>query len=347
MRKPPSLSALRVPVLSALWLAAATGALGGCESSLTLAETGHDDCGPGGECAPGYVCQSATNKCVSESTTITSGTGAAAGSGTSSAGGGTGSKGTGAGGTASTGGATSSSSAGGSGGATACPEDTTNCGGSCVDVSSDPTHCGDCQTTCGAPVSGADTGQATCESASCDVSCGGAATECAVEGGEACVDTKTDSRHCGACGVACAPGTKCVNSGCVAACGPGLTSCGGQCVNLQTAHQHCGTCATKCTTALGGLPACSKGSCQSACAAGLTACAAGILGEKSCANLQVDPKNCGACDNECASGQLCVMGQCEGFLYAAACWECGNGNAFPQCCTSGGQTICVTGDCPQ
>ena len=30
-----------------------------------------------------------------------------------------------------------------------------------------------------------------------------------------------------------------------------------------------------------------------------------------CANLQVDPNNCGACGNKCKPGQVCNSGKCE------------------------------------
>jgi hypothetical protein len=79
-----------------------------------------------------------------------------------------------------------------------CPAGTTACGTfpdiSCVNLRTDPFHCGSCLNRCLA-------GQTTC---------------CAVglfDQGE-CVDTQTDLRHCGGCGIACDPGRTCISGLC-------------------------------------------------------------------------------------------------------------------------------------
>src|SRR6266446_5982250 len=56
-----------------------------------------------------------------------------------------------------------------------------------------------------------------------------------------------------------------------------------------------------------------------ACVGGTTAC-----GDK-CIELDVDPKNCGACGKACAAGEMCSAGKCATFCQTGymAC----NGNA--------------------
>ncbi|MAC25698.1 MAG: hypothetical protein CMH59_04345, partial [Myxococcales bacterium] len=71
--------------------------------------------------------------------------------------------------------------------AVGCPTGQVECSGECVDVGSDPDHCGACGTSCGA-------GE-VCSEGSCGLSCGGATpTLC----GDRCVDTTSDRNHCGA-----------------------------------------------------------------------------------------------------------------------------------------------------
>jgi hypothetical protein len=69
----------------------------------------------------------------------------------------------------------------------------TNCDGSCVDLATDPRHCGDCNVMCQMA------GGQFCEEGSCEC---GELTDC--DG--VCVDLTTNPDHCGACDVS-APAT--------------------------------------------------------------------------------------------------------------------------------------------
>lgn len=98
------------------------------------------------------------------------------------------------------------------------------------------------------------------------------------------------------------------------ACGAGLTGCpsgdGGQaCVDLQTDPANCGACnAPPCLGAV-----CSGGKWASDCGGGDTLCEltpdAACPGFY-CANTGSDPKNCSACNIQCAPGLVCSGGQC-------------------------------------
>ncbi|GEM_PF-2559165 len=61
-----------------------------------------------------------------------------------------------------------------------------------------------------------------------------------------CVDTRSDSSHCGGCGMVCPVGQVCSDSRCVVSCAAGKTNCSGNCVDLQTSLQHCGGCGNVC-----------------------------------------------------------------------------------------------------
>ena len=115
------------------------------------------------------------------------------------------------------------------------------CGGpSCIDVSSDPLHCGGCDTPC---PSGAPCVDGTCQ-------CPPPQTACGTE----CVDTISDPSHCGGCDLPC--DMFCLAGSCVADCG-GLQACGGACVDTQTNPAHCGGCDQPCDAG----EACDAGAC--------------------------------------------------------------------------------------
>ena len=81
-----------------------------------------------------------------------------------------------------------------------CRDDEEYCGGVCVDLATDPHHCGECRGVCG---SGFD-----CVDGAC--SCAEGKTDC----GRACADLDSNPNHCGECGQACGPGFACVNGEC-------------------------------------------------------------------------------------------------------------------------------------
>ena len=140
-----------------------------------------------------------------------------------------------------------------------CPE------AGCVDLASDPNHCGQCNTVCetadaggleagndnnpdagvpsdasfdGAPWS---TGTATCTNKACGVTCPGNQTLC-TDG--ICYDTNRFHDHCGSCGTACQSTEYCTTGHC---CGVGTEWCGSSCLSVLTDPSNCGACGNVCT----------------------------------------------------------------------------------------------------
>ena len=88
-----------------------------------------------------------------------------------------------------------------------------HCGLACVDLQTDPSHCGACGHAC---LTGG-----SCVAGSCV--CAAGLTIC----GARCVRPGTDGPECGICR-------------------PGLRVCDGRCVNLRSDAQHCGACFARC-----------------------------------------------------------------------------------------------------
>ncbi|WP_437835320.1 MXAN_6577-like cysteine-rich protein [Sorangium sp. So ce1153] len=116
------------------------------------------------------------------------------------------------------------------GGVEECGEGETACGTSCVDLETNPRHCGKCDDPCAE-------GQ-VCTDGACG--CADGLTDC--DG--ACVDVQSDRTHCGSCEASCSPTQLCAEGACT--CSAELTDCGGSCANLQTSELHCGSCETAC-----------------------------------------------------------------------------------------------------
>jgi hypothetical protein len=138
----------------------------------------------------------------------------------------------------------------------ACPVmcgDLTKCGDACVDVTSDPAHCGSCDTVC-------DAGK-LCEDRKCVPDCGDS-TRC----GDVCVDLRTNVDHCGECSKPCPRPTGdgkavCRANKCAVTCDDGEPPCGETCCkgpspNHVMTCQDDKTCVARC---LGITATCSDG----------------------------------------------------------------------------------------
>lgn len=203
------------------------------------------------------------------------------------------------------------------------------CNDGCVDPSTDPDHCGGCGNQCDAGV--------TCVSGNC--ACAAGAITC----NGACVDPAADPDHCGGCGNGCSDLQYCDAGNC--ACKPGLTAVGNGCVDTSSDPSNCGDVGNQCG---GGTPSCQNGACVAGCNGGLTDCG------DACVNLDNDPLYCGACDQSCNAAEVCVDGECRDWAVAFGCNSCPCPSQcqgdFGQCCPYPGDPdviICVdAGGCP-
>ncbi len=140
-----------------------------------------------------------------------------------------------------------------------------------------------------------------------DIVCDAGLDACAADGGSVCVDTRTDPRHCGACGRACCPGQFCAGGMCVLGCPAGQTVCTPAgatcptCFDTSVSPAHCGMC-------------------NNPCAAGQT-CVAGRCTGPGCAAVTEPPPPMGVCDGR---GRIA----CELWAQGIAG---GNPNATAQC----------------
>lgn len=199
----------------------------------------------------------------------------------------------------------------------------------CIDLNSDPSHCGSCTHNCG---------DGTCSSGTCSCNAGRSRCTNLVSGEGECIDLQTNTHHCGSCDVQCSSGRRCVNGTCTCpssvdlntdprncgrcdnvcplystcvggrcTCDTGFMMCGSQCVNTMLDSSNCGACGTTCTSPT----PCTGGSCR--CPAGMTLCTTGTA--PGCLNLNSNPFNCGACGHVCSpmfggSPRYCEGGQC-------------------------------------
>lgn len=117
------------------------------------------------------------------------------------------------------------------------------CGTACVDTTSDPNNCGDCDVVCTTGV---------CINSLCG--CNPPLVDC----GGTCVNLTNDPAHCGDCTIVCATGI-CQASSCV--CPTPLVDCSGACIDTKNDPDHCGDCTTVCPTGV-----CQDSACQGASA---------------------------------------------------------------------------------
>jgi FG-GAP-like repeat len=146
---------------------------------------------------------------------------------------------------------------------------------------------------------------------------------CASSDGLVCVDSSTDPRNCGACGLACGPGESCsgarcmcTGDGCAAQCDPNLLACAGgdgkRCVDPTTDPKNCGACRLECAqdqVCRGARCVCTGDACATGCQAPLAACV-DDRGLSECLDLATSRDHCGSCETSCASDEACEQGEC-------------------------------------
>ncbi|AKU95348.1 Tryptophan synthase alpha chain [Labilithrix luteola] len=201
----------------------------------------------------------------------------------------------------------------------------------CVDLKTDMKNCGACRSPCtdssqGACATPPPHTKTTCAGGTCGHSaCERGWTDCDNDLGKGCESngcetlTDFDSKNCGACGHACAPGQRCINNrddgkGPRCLCAPNETLCDViKCVDLTNDVDHCGACGNRCPgwAAPNSTSVCNAGICDTQCKEGFGDCD----GDKSngCeTNVMVDETSCGACGHRCdtAAGQPCFQGAC-------------------------------------
>jgi len=221
----------------------------------------------------------------------------------------------------------------------ACEADFADCDGvpetGCeVNTDTDSRHCGGCGITC--------TGFEVCEDGACECArgtlgtrlncseCGDTCTSgrdcfetddsteedkkyvCRCPDGEVqcngrCVETESNDRHCGGCGMPCGQGAACI---------------GGVCECADDASTDCRHPQACC----GSLGCQSDPMCPNIqCGPGTVKC-----GNTCVSDILSDPFHCGACGNACSADEVCVQGECR----------CGNDPATAELCS--GPFVCRT-----
>ena len=120
--------------------------------------------------------------------------------------------------------------------------ETCGAGALCVDLATDPAHCGACENACPETSS--------CIDGTC--TCPGGESIC----NATCVDLMSDPANCGACSTDCGA-LFCLEGQCSSDCGD-LSECSGACVDLLNDSANCGTCGSVC----GAGSSCVGGQCQ-------------------------------------------------------------------------------------
>jgi hypothetical protein len=183
--------------------------------------------------------------------------------------------------------------------------------------------------------------QFTCSEGACKLECNAAtgAKDCDGLVDNGCESSLLDPTNCGACGVVCAVGERCIwqdekltEVGC--GCPPGKVDCG-TCRDLRADDANCGACDNACDPS-GGPDAreysnvyygCVSGQCgKPKCQAGFADCDGNM--ENGCETPTFTDDNCGYCGNTCGAGQKCAV----------------DGMGKPSCVCDSGLTFCQTGE---
>jgi len=137
-----------------------------------------------------------------------------------------------------------------------------------------------------------------------------AAQQCAspkVTCGGSCVDTRSDDKNCGACGVTCEHAYGCSQGTCKLECPEAQLVCGKRCVTPANNPDHCGGCGKPCAHD----EYCSGGACKSVGVTPTNSCPAYLkMCGGLCRDVKVDRSHCGGCGTQCGVSALCIDGKC-------------------------------------
>ena len=194
-------------------------------------------------------------------------------------------------------------------GTSCCQEGTTCCDGkTCIDLQSDPHHCGSCKEECSA--------REKCEAGKCvenNIAC---ETEGQIACWGTCIDVMSDANNCGSCDYACDESIQCVEGKCQIVCENDLQICGSECADFNTSPKHCGNCDTQCA----GNQTCVDGVCTDTSD---ISCEAEEVNKDlcwgTCVDTQTDVNHCGKCGQTCEKDQNCVSGACVDPQAASDC----------------------------
>ncbi len=211
-----------------------------------------------------------------------------------------------------------------------CDESYKDCADRCVDVDSNPDHCGECHRSCAE----------SCVDGKC-VCQGDGVEQC----GQHCVDLRTNDNHCGSCNRSCGIGEVCSDGSCICDEQQGYENCGGQCINTDHNTHHCGDCFIQC----GPNDGCLSGECHcfpqcSGRECGPDGCNGDCGSCTGCQSCSAD----GSCvddDTQCDPGESCSNGQCECIPQCTGltCQQDGCGGYCE--CTAPGAECCGTDCC--
>jgi hypothetical protein len=216
----------------------------------------------------------------------------------------------------------------------ACTAGQTCCGGACVNLGTDPLHCGRCTTACGARTV-CNAGVCGCDDATAHGDCtgvGGPGADIGMPGGNGCeTDLLTDANYCGTCGQSCVDEHvqtgSCIAGACtITSCQPTYADCnmsgGNGCETSLRTTTTCGTCTTNCN----GIVANAAATCSATGTCDYTGACIGATSD---------------CDSNRGNGcEPYAVGHCGG-----ACTNCAStiANATGMLCTGAG--VCDYASC--
>ncbi|MBW2703962.1 MAG: putative metal-binding motif-containing protein [Deltaproteobacteria bacterium] len=215
------------------------------------------------------------------------------------------------------------------------------CDTDCTDLTSDPSHCGNCSTDCNVNASGVE--NALCNMSLCDYdTCAVGFLDCDANRSNGC-ELAESLTNCGACDYDCADylvnvaDSICALGACdYLNCQPGFLDCNdarNDGCEMPEDTNNCGACGSSCRDAgfenVSGM-ACETGQCTwDSCRGNFGDCDQNAT--NGCETTLDTSDNCGACGNICARLEACIEGE-DSWLCSSTCADAdGDGRADATC----------------